>query len=237
MTPLSLLDHYARTFGWPLTEGQLAAFQIYADELELWNARSNLTAITGLEAVQVKHFLDSLTCLQAMPVQTGLAVIDVGSGAGFPGLPFKIVRPDIRLTLLESVGKKAEFLRHMAARLGLPDVAVVQGRAEDHAQNASYRETYDVVVARAVAELRVLAELTLPLCRVGGIVIAQKRAGIDGEIASAAQAISTLGGALRASIRIQLPGVDPRQLIVLDKLSPTPARYPRRAGMPEKRPL
>lgn len=237
MTPLSLLSAHARALGWPLTEGQLATFQIYADDLELWNARSNLTAITGLEAVQVKHFLDSLTCLQAMPAQTGLAVIDVGSGAGFPGLPLKIVRPDMRLTLLESVGKKADFLRHLTARLGLADVAVILGRAEDHAQNAAYRETYDVVVARAVAELRVLAELTLPLCRVGGLVIAQKRAAIDDEIASAAQAIAILGGALRTTIPIALPGVDPRQLIVLDKLSPTPARYPRRAGMPEKRPL
>jgi 16S rRNA (guanine527-N7)-methyltransferase len=233
---MHLLERHALRFGWRLTPGQLAAFQTYADELEVWNVRANLTAIVEPGAVQIKHFLDSLTCLLAVPALEGLQVIDVGSGAGFPGLPLKIVRPDLHMTLLESVGKKADFLRHIVARLGLSDVTILHGRAEDFGA-AAQREHYDVALARAVAELRVLAELTLPLCRVGGLVIAQKRAGIEEEIANAAPAIAILGGALRTRISVDLPDVEPRQLLVLDKLSPTPARYPRRPGMPEKRPL
>ncbi len=234
---MSLLAHHARQFGWRLTDGQLAAFQIYYEELEAWNQRANLTAITGHDAVQIKHFLDSLTCLLAFPSGEGLRVIDVGSGAGFPGLPVKIVRPDLRLTLLESVGKKANFLRHLVGRLGLASVAVAQARAEDAGRLPDHRQQQDVVLARAVAELRILAEYALPFCRIGGVFVAHKRASIDDEIKDAAQSIAALGGALRTCIPIDLPGVEPRQLVVIDKVSPTPAIYPRRAGMPEKRPL
>jgi 16S rRNA (guanine527-N7)-methyltransferase len=234
---LNLLQENARRFGWELTPAQVAAFQTYYDELVAWNERANLTAISGLEAVQIKHFLDSLTCLLAFPAGSGQRVIDVGSGAGFPGLPLCIVRPDLRLTLLEAVGKKTDFLRAMVPRLGLAGVSIVQGRAEDVARDPEQREQYDIVLARAVAELRILAEYTLPFCRTGGIVIAQKRAGIDEEIASAARAISTLGGAVHACLSVELPGVEPRQLIVIAKTAATPPRYPRRAGMPEKRPL
>ncbi len=232
-----VLQESARRLGWQLTTAQLAAFQTYADELAAWNQRANLTAINQPDAVQIKHFLDSLTCLLAFPPGQGLRVIDVGSGAGFPGLPLKIVRPDLRLALLESVGKKCDFLRHVTARLQLDGVEIIQGRAEDCGQNADQREHYDVVLGRAVAELRVLAELTLPLCRVGGVVIAQKRAAIDDEIKSAARAIAALGGALSTCLPVDIPGVEPRQLVVLNKIAPTPAAYPRRAGMPEKRPL
>lgn len=234
---MPLLQQHASGFGWQLTPAQLAAFQTYADELETWNRRANLTAITGDEAVQIKHFLDSLTCLLAFPDGEGQRAIDVGSGAGFPGLPLKIMRPDLRLTLLESVGKKVEFLRHVTARLALSDVVLLPGRAEDHARSSAQREQYDIVLARAVAELRVLAEYTLPFCRVGGVVIAQKGAGIDAEMANAARAIATLGGVVRDCIPIELLGAPARQLIVIAKTAPTPAAYPRRAGMPEKRPL
>lgn len=234
---MQLLRQQAALLGIDLTRGQLGLFQVYHDELQAWNERVNLTAIRGERDVQIKHFLDSLTCLQALPDATAPRLLDVGSGAGFPGLPIKILRPDVRLSLLESVGKKAEFLSHVAARLGLADVRVLALRAEDAGQQADEREQYDVVAARAVAELRVLAEITLPFCRVGGIVIAQKRADIDDEIANAAQALVTLGGALRTCIPVVLPGVEPRQLVVIDKVTATPACYPRRAGIPEKRPL
>jgi len=234
---MDLLAQHARRFGWDLTAQQITAFQTYYEELEAWNQRVNLTGIAGLEAVQIKHFLDSLTCLLAFPPGSGQKVIDVGSGAGFPGLPIRIVRPDIQLTLLEAVGKKTDFLHHIVDRLGLSEVTVVTGRAEDAGRDPQHREQYDVALARAVAELRILAEYTLPFCRVGGLVIAPKRAAIDEELASAARAIATLGGALRARVPIELPGVEPRQLVVLDKIAPTPARYPRRAGMPERRPL
>jgi 16S rRNA (guanine527-N7)-methyltransferase len=234
---MDLLTRYCPRFGCSLTPEQIIAFQVYSDELVAWNERANLTAITGAEAIEVKHFLDSLTCLQALPQGDGLLVLDVGSGAGFPGLPLKIVRPDLRLSLLESVGKKVSFLQHMVQRLGLADVQILQGRAEDYGRQPEQRERYDVVFARAVAELRVLVELTLPFCRVGGVVIAQKRAGIDEEMRSAARAIDLLGGALDTALPVSLPDVEPRQLLVLDKVAPTPLRYPRRAGIPEKRPL
>jgi len=234
---MQLLEQHALAFGLHLTPEQITAFQTYHDELAAWNERANLTAISGTEAVQIKHFLDSLTCLLAFPAGAPLRVIDVGTGAGFPGLPIRIVRPDVRLTLLEATGKKVDFLRHVVARLGLDDVVILQGRAEDYGRDAAQREQYNVALARAVAELRVLAELTLPFCRVGGMVIAQKRAGIDDEIASAARAIATLGGALRTSIAVDLPGVEPRQLVLIEKIIPTAVAYPRRAGMPEKRPL
>lgn len=234
---MDLLTRYCPRFGCSLAPEQIIAFQVYSDELVAWNKRTNLTAITESEAIEVKHFLDSLSCLQALPRGDGLRVLDVGSGAGFPGLPLKIARPDLRLSLLESVGKKVSFLQHIVQRLGLADVQILEGRAEDYGRQPEQREQYDVVLARAVAELRVLVELTLPFCRVGGVVIAQKRAGIDEEMRSAARAIDLLGGALGATIPVDLPGVEPRQLLVLDKVAPTPPRYPRRAGMPEKRPL
>jgi 16S rRNA (guanine527-N7)-methyltransferase len=236
MPLMPLLQHHAQRFCWQLTPQQLEAFQVYYDELAAWNQRANLTAIVQPEAVEIKHFLDSLTCLLAFPEGRGLRVIDVGSGAGFPGLPVRIVRPDLRLALLESVGKKTDFLCHIVARLRLSEVAVLQGRAEDYGRSPEHRECYDVVLARSVAELRVLAELTLPFCHVGGVVIAQKRAGEE-ETTDAAQAIAVLGGACRASIPVDLPDVEPRQLVVIDKLRATPAAYPRRAGIPQKRPL
>lgn len=234
---MELLVEHAQQFGFRLTAEQRAVFQTYYDELTIWNERVNLTAITGSQAVQIKHFLDSLTCLLAFPSGTYLRVIDVGSGAGFPGLPIKIMRPYLRLALLESVGKKADFLRHIVARLALTDVVVLQGRAEDYGQRPEHREQYDVVLARAVAELRVLAELTLPFCRLGGRVIAQKKTGIEEEMQSAVGAIATLGGALHTCLPVNLPDAEPLQLVVLDKIAPTPARYPRRSGVPEKRPL
>jgi 16S rRNA (guanine527-N7)-methyltransferase len=234
---MEALQRAAGRLGIALSAEQLALFQVYHDELVAWNERTNLTAISGEHDIQIKHFLDSLTCLPALPPDPSLRLLDLGSGAGFPGLPITIARPDVRLCLLESVGKKAEFLRHVVARLGLADVRILTMRAEDAGRLADEREQYDVVTARAVAELRVLVELALPFCRVGGVLIAQKRAGIDEEIANAARALEALGGALRTCVPIVLPGVEPRQLVIVDKVIPTPDRYPRRAGMPEKRPL
>ncbi len=234
---METLSREAAHFGWVLTEAQRQAFQVYQEELMAWNRRANLTAITDPEETQIKHFLDSLTCLLAFPAGLGWRVIDVGSGGGFPGLPVRIVRPDLSFTLLESVGKKVEFLRHMVSSLGLVDVTILHGRAEDWGHVPEHREGYHVVLARAVAELRVLAELTLPFCRVGGVVIAQKKAGIDEEIGGAQRAIAALGGTLSRCLPVALPGVEPRQLVVMGKVNHTPARYPRRAGIPQKRPL
>jgi len=231
----------AAELGLTLTPLQLEQFEIYYRELIEWNRKINLTSVTGYDEVRVRHFLDSLTVSLAMatpPGGEGLKVIDVGTGAGLPGLPLKIVFPGIRLVLLEATIKKTKFLEHLVTRLGLENAAVLAGRAEDVAHDARYRENFDLVLSRAVAALPVLAELTLPLAVVGGRCVAQKKGDIGEEVGNSARAIETLGGRLREIRRIEVDGLqDDRCLVVIDKVAPTPGLYPRRAGVPAKRPI
>jgi len=229
----------AGRLGIKLSAGQVEQFAVYYRELTSWNRRINLTAITGYEEVQIKHFLDSLTVTLALkPDAKSFRLIDVGSGAGLPGIPLKIIMPDIRLTLLEATAKKAAFLDHISQKLGLEGVEVVVGRAEDIAHRKQYREQFDIVLSRAVASLASLVELTLPFCTIGGSFIAQKKGEIDPELSQATRAIGLLGGKLREPKRIELAEfTDERWLIVIDKITPTPEPYPRRAGIPQKRPL
>lgn len=230
----------ARQLGLELTPEQVRAFAYYQQALLEWNARFNLTAITTPLGIQVKHFLDSLSCLRAFPPElwhSGWRVVDVGTGAGFPGLPLKLVCPELRLTLVEATLKKTFFLRAMVDELGLEGVTVLHARAEELGQDAAHREQYDGVLARAVAEMPVLAEYTLPLARVGGWVLAQKGDHAAQETQSALGAVRLLGGRLRALLPVSLPELESRYLVVLDKVAPTPAKYPRRVGMPTKRPL
>lgn len=225
-------------FGITLSPQQVRLFETYADDLREWNERVNLTAITLPEEVRVKHFLDSLSVMPAMRNQPNARVVDVGSGAGFPGLPLKIAMPAIQLTLVESVGKKAEYCRRLADRLGLQGVDVVNGRAEDVGQDATHREKYDFAVARAVAELPILAEYLLPLVKVGGCAIAQKGESGPAEAQSARHAMALLGGALHKVSPVELPGVaETRYLILMSKQACTPEKYPRKPGIPAKKPL
>jgi 16S rRNA (guanine527-N7)-methyltransferase len=242
-----LLADGARILGISLTADQLRMFQTYHDLLIAWNERLNLTTITEYRDVVVKHFLDSLSCVVAMPNAGSLRcerdgisirVIDVGSGAGFPGLPLKIAFPALHLTLLEATGKKAEFLRAVVSQLRLEHVTVVCGRAEEMGRDPAHREVYDLTVARAVAGMSALAELTLPFTRLGGTVVAQKGENPAEEVETAQVAVQVLGGRIARIIPVTVPGLPAaRHLVVLDKVSPTPARYPRRPGMPVKRPL
>lgn len=221
-----------------LSPAQLRAFQIYADELIAWNTHTNLTAIIEPEAIEVRHFADSLSCLKAIKPRQGLHLIDVGTGAGFPGLPLKIICPGINLTLVEATGKKVDFLAHVVERLGLSGVTLINERVEALGQMAEHREQYDWVLARAVAGMRTLAEYLLPLCKVGGHCLAQKGETAPQEVAEAQQAISLLGGRLVRLTQVEWPTVArTHYLIDIEKVAATPPKYPRRPGIPSKRPL
>jgi 16S rRNA (guanine527-N7)-methyltransferase len=241
----------ARQLGIPLSPSALRAFQIYRDELLAWNQRFNLTAVREAEQVEVRLFLDSLTCLLALreieKEQKGraalspnapLRAIDVGSGAGFPGVPLRLVWPSLRLTLLEATGKKAHFLEHIVALLGLSGVTVVNGRAEEVGHDPVHREAYDLVLARAVAELPELLEYTLPFARRGGWVLAPKGSAAPAEALASEVALSRLGGRLHRLIPVEVPGLaETRYIVIVEKVAVTPREYPRRPGVPHKHPL
>ncbi len=221
-----------------LTSSQVKLFTTYESELLIWNEKFNLTAIRDREGIRTKHFLDSLSILVELKTPAPLRLIDVGTGAGFPGIPLKILLPSMHLTLVESVGKKASFCRHIAEFLQLENVEVITARAEDLGQNPAYREKYDWAVARAVASMPVLAEYLLPLVRIGGAILAQKGESAHAEIQSAEKAIRILGGTLRKVASVTLPGIaEERFLVIMDKKAATPPQYPRRAGLPLKKPL
>jgi 16S rRNA (guanine527-N7)-methyltransferase len=233
-----LAQYTWQILGLPLSPGQLKAFQLLESELIAWNQRFNLTAIDDPQKIRTKHFLDSLTCLLAMRDSSMERVIDVGTGAGFPGLPLKIICPTMRLTLVDSVGKKIAFCQHIVETLKLKDVEVVQERAEALGGLPGRREQYDWAIARAVADLPVLAEYLLPLARVGGRALAMKGESGPAEAHAAEHALRVLGGRLRQLIPVALPGVeDQRYLVVMEKEAATPEGYPRRTGIPAKRPL
>jgi 16S rRNA (guanine527-N7)-methyltransferase len=228
----------AAAFGLQVDEKQQAQFSRYAALLQAWNRRLSLTAIDDLEGIRIRHFLDALTCATVTGDLNGQRLVDIGSGAGFPGLPLKILFPALALTLVESVSKKARFLKAVVDELGLADVSIRDARAETLGQDPAYRESYDWATARAVAALRVLVEYTLPLCRVGGSVLAQKGESAREEVAAAAQAIGILGGGPPTFHPIALPGREiTHYLVVIPKVATTPAQYPRRPGRPAKRPL
>jgi 16S rRNA (guanine527-N7)-methyltransferase len=234
-----LVESVRSLLGIELSKEIIAALRVYETELLEWNERISLTAIRDAEGVRVKHFLDSLTVLKAweraLPPER---LVDVGTGAGFPGLVLKLIWPATQVTLVESVGKKADFCRHMVDRLGLDQVTVITERAEEVGQDPAHRHAYDLAVARAVARMPILMEYLLPLVRRSGKAMAMKGESAPAETHSANQAMHILGGKLHKLVHVQLPGVvEERFIVVVDKVAQTPAEYPRRTGMPSKNPL
>jgi len=233
-----ILSAGAAELGVTLDGRQLDMFEAFTALLLEWNSRFNLTRITDPKEIATKHYLDSLSLLAVVKVPAGASMIDVGTGAGFPGIPLKIALPDLKVTMLDSVRKKLTFLDKAVRELNLTEVALVHGRAEDMGRDVSYRERFDFAVSRAVARLNVLAELCMPFCRIGGRFAAYKGPDAGEEIEEAAEAVRALGGELEAVHSFALPEGDlQRTLVVIRKTRPTPARYPRKAGIPERNPL
>ena len=205
-----------------------------------WNEKVNLTGITQYDEILIRHFLDSLSVILALDEDSAgsQTMLDIGTGAGFPGIPLRLVMPQLRLTLMDSVGKKITFLNALLPKLSLDKVEVVLGRAEDAAHLPEHREAYHYVVSRGVGKLSTLAEYTLPFCEVGGKAIAMKQGDLTDELTQATSAIERLGGRLERVVPVNIEALpEGRQLVVLSKIAPTPAQFPRRAGIPAKRPL
>ncbi|HHE41640.1 MAG TPA: 16S rRNA (guanine(527)-N(7))-methyltransferase RsmG [Dehalococcoidia bacterium] len=232
----------ASLIGHPLDPPQMARFEQYMRILLEWNERFNLTSITSPREIETRHFLDSLSVVLALEhepvVLRHSRLLDIGSGAGFPGIPLKIAIPELEVYLLEATGKKVDFLRHITHVLGLSGIVVIHGRAEELGHQATLRETFDVVVSRAVAPLATLVELGLPFVRRDGLFIAMKKGDTSTELDHATTAVSLLGGHLQERIDVDLPGLPGNHhLICIRKTGPTPARFPRRPGMPARNPL
>lgn len=221
-----------------LNDKQIQQFEQYYNILVEWNKVMNLTAITEYEEVVEKHFLDSLTIVNAIHVGKIETLIDVGTGAGFPGIPLKIAFPHLKVTLLDSLNKRIKFLDEVIDLLELNDIKAIHGRAEDYAKQAEYREQYDICVSRAVANLATLSEYCLPYVKVDGLFVPYKSGEIDEELKSSEKAVSILGGKVEEVVKFQLPGTDiGRSFVKIHKIKETKKKYPRKAGMPTKEPL
>jgi 16S rRNA (guanine527-N7)-methyltransferase len=227
----------------PLSGEHITAFKRYATLLKEWNEKMNLTGITDDSGIALRHFVDSLTLVPFLKrelTRSGgetLSLIDVGTGAGFPGIPLKVAMPSLQITLLDSLAKRIKFLETVCTELMLQNIEAIHGRAEDAGRSKQYREKFDVATARAVAPLNVLCEYCLPFVRVGGIFLSMK-GNVDEEAKEAEKAVITLGGTIENLVHFTLPGTDMnRTIVVIRKIRPTPAKYPRIAGKPEKEPI
>ncbi len=237
MTPQEFYQALAAQ-GIVLTDKQKQAFETYFHLLVQWNQKINLTAITDKNEVYLKHFYDSVApILQGHLQDQNLKLLDIGAGAGFPSLPMKILFPQLKVTIIDSLNKRITFLKHLAEELELDGVAFYHGRAEDYGQNKAFRGQFDLVTARAVARMQVLAELTIPFLKVGGQLIALKASAAEDELQEAQPALQTLFAKVETSLDYQLPNGDSRNLTLVSKKKETPNKYPRKAGLPNKKPL
>ncbi|WP_173443107.1 16S rRNA (guanine(527)-N(7))-methyltransferase RsmG [Selenomonas ruminantium] len=232
------LTKAAAEYGISLSDTQMEQYNRYFELLVEWNENINLTAITEPKEVAIKHMIDSITAYDENLFKDGTTVIDVGTGAGFPGLPLKIFCPEIKLTLMDSLNKRIKFLQTVVEELGLKDVECVHARAEEGARNKKYRESFDIAVSRAVARLPILCEYCLPFVKKGGHFIALKGMQYNDEADEAAKAIKVMGGSKTEIRPVKLPELDDkRAVITITKTMPTPKAYPRKAGTPTKNPI
>ena len=236
------LKEEAARLGISLTDDQTARLDLYAQLLVEWNEKMNLTAITQPKDIVEKHFLDSLSIVKVSNFDqnklAGKSVIDIGTGAGFPGIPLKIAFPELKITLLDSLNKRVNFLNEVIEMLGLKNVTAVHGRAEDYAKQKEHREKYDFCVSRAVANLSTLSEYCIPFVKEGGSFISYKSGKIDEELTQAENAVKILGGKVQDVVKFPLMDTDmDRSFVVIKKVKPTAKKYPRKAGLPSKEPL
>ncbi|MGN0457017.1 MAG: 16S rRNA (guanine(527)-N(7))-methyltransferase RsmG [Acutalibacteraceae bacterium] len=236
MTIANITAEFAEKSGFHLKKEQIERLDVYAEMLLEWNEKINLTAITDSEGIAIKHFYDSLTPLWYLNIPKNARVIDVGTGAGFPSIPMAIVRPDLRFTLLDSLNKRLNFLNEVCTRLDI-SAELVHMRAEDAAQKAEYRESFDVAVSRAVAALPVLCEYCIPFVRKNGMFIAMKGSKAEEELEISKNAVSTLGAAVEKTVKISLPDDSERNIIVIRKKNYTPKAYPRHGSKIAKKSL
>ncbi len=221
-----------------LTTTQAEQFEVYFNLLVEWNEKINLTAITEENEVITKHFIDSLMCFESGVLNDGTKVIDVGTGAGFPGIPLKIAAPKIEVTLLDSLAKRLNFLNEVTDKLNLDSITTVHARAEDGGRDDNLREQFDVATSRAVANLSTLSELCLPFVKVGGYFVSMKGPGVEEELAAAENAIKILGGRVEKVVPYEIPTTDLKHnLVIIRKIAKTPSKYPRMAPKPSKTPI
>lgn len=238
MNKEELLRVSAASMGVELNDTQVQQFIKYYEILVEWNSFMNLTGITEYEEVVQKHFVDSLALCKAMDVHSVSSLIDIGTGAGFPGIPLKIAYPHLKVTLLDSLQKRIKFLNEVVMQLGLEEVETIHGRAEDFAKPSMRRESYDVCVSRAVANLTSLSEYCLPYVNLGGYFVPYKSGKVEEELETSKKAVFLLGGKIEEEVKFDLPDSDiSRSLIKIKKVSATPKKYPRKSGMATKEPL
>jgi 16S rRNA (guanine527-N7)-methyltransferase len=220
------------------TSEQLENFVIYKNMIQEWNKKINITSITEDEEIYMKHFVDSIIVKNYFDMDKVDKMIDIGTGGGFPGIPLKIISDEMEVTLLDSLNKRIIFLEEVVEVLGLENVDMIHGRAEDYGSNDEYREQYDLSISRAVAPLNILSEYCIPFVKVGGCFISMKSGDVEKEIEESEKALEILGGRIKETIKYKLPGTDiSRSIIIIEKFRDTPDKYPRKAGKPTKKPL